>query len=57
MDWMWEVREREKSRMIPRFLVCVTGWMVVSLTEMGKTGYRNRIEGRNQEFCVGHVMF
>lgn len=57
MDWMWEVREREKSRMIPKFLVCVTGWMVVSLTEMGKTGYRNRIEGRNQELCVGHVMF
>lgn len=33
-----EAKEREKSKMTCKFLVCVTGWMVVPLTEMGKTG-------------------
>lgn len=36
MDWMGE--ERENSRMTLKVLVCITGWMVVPLTKMGKTG-------------------
>lgn len=29
--------KRAKSRMTPKFLVCITGLMVVPLTEMSKT--------------------
>lgn len=29
--------KRAKSRMTPKFLVCITGLMVVPLTEMNKT--------------------
>lgn len=35
IDRMWGLRERKVSRMTPRFLAQTTGWVEVSLTEMG----------------------
>lgn len=36
--WMWEVKDREVSRMTPGFLAFVTGWVVVPDPERGKAG-------------------
>lgn len=38
--WMWEVKDREVSRMTPGFLAFVTGWVVVPDPERGKAGAR-----------------
>ena len=56
-----EVREREKQRMTPRFLVCVTGEMVSSTEngrEKGELFYRgggwNKMCLAKNEVPVGH---
>lgn len=57
MDWMWEVRAREKSKMTRKFLVCVTGWMVAPLTEMDKTGIGTGLRGDIRSSVLAMLCF
>ena len=36
-DWILGLRERKVSEMICRFLSCMTGWLVVSITDKGSS--------------------
>ena len=38
IDWMWDAKEREESRVIPRFLAWITEEVMVSSTEFGDNG-------------------
>ena len=46
--WIWEVKDREVSRMTPGFLAFVTGWVVVPDPERGKAG-----AGGVKDACAG----
>ena len=42
---IWRLRERKVSGITPRFLTCITGWLVVLITEKGsprRTGFGGR---------------
>ena len=42
--------ERQKSKL---FLICTTGWMMMSLTEMEKS--EKQFQGENQLFSLAHT--
>lgn len=51
IDWMWDVKERGESRMIPRFFAWITEEVMVPFTEFGDNEGK-AVEGKDIFFFL-----